>query len=290
MLYKSISEELVAKLTWKAQKLRLDTFEMIYRRGNGHWGGSSSVTEILTSLYFAFLNVKSNDPDWEERDRLILSKGHAAPVLYQILSEKGYFPKEILSGFRSFGSILQGHPCMNKTPGVDMSTGALGHGVSVAVGMALASQIKGIKNRTVVIIGEGDLNEGETWEGFMSAAKFRPPGLIILIDYNKVQLDGPEKKIMPIEPLELKLKSFNLNLCPLKCDGHNINDILNSFEWISKQSEWPVTVVYNTIKGKGISFTENNHKWHGAPIDDESFRKGNVELIVKLKAITDGSI
>jgi transketolase len=179
---------------------------------------------------------------------------------------------------------------MNKTPGVDMSTGALGHGVSVAVGMALASQIKGIKNRTVVIIGEGDLNEGETWEGFMSAAKFRPPGLIILIDYNKVQLDGPEKKIMPIEPLELKLKSFNLNLCPLKCDGHNINDILNSFEWISKQSEWPVTVVYNTIKGKGISFTENNHKWHGAPIDDESFRKGNVELIVKLKAITDGSI
>ncbi len=262
----------------KSQKFRLKTFEMIYQRGNGHWGGSSSATELLTALYFSFLNIDPSRPNWNERDRLILSKGHAAPVLYQILCEKGFFTEKVLTGFRGFGSMLQGHPCMNKTPGIDMSTGALGHGVSTGLGMALASHILGYKNYTVVLIGDGDLNEGETWEGFMAAAKYRPERLVFLIDFNQVQLDGPSKDVMPMESLYHKLKSFNINVFDRDFNGHSIEQILESFDLIKQQENWPVAVIYRTVKGKGISFTENDYKWHGAQIDKESYEKGLLEL------------
>jgi transketolase len=262
----------------KAQMFRMKTFEMIHKRGNGHWGGSSSATELLTALYYTFLSINPEYPKSNSRDKLILSKGHAAPVLYQILGEKGFFPKEYLAGFRAMGSILQGHPCLKSTPGIDMSTGPLGHGVSAGVGMALASKLLGIENKTVVLIGDGDINEGETWEGFMTAAKYKPRGLIFLVDYNKVQLDGKSEDIMPMDPLIDKLKAFRINVCETDYNGHDMKDILNSFKWIEKQDSWPVAVVYNTIKGKGISFTENNYKWHGAPIDEESFELGYKEL------------
>jgi transketolase len=262
----------------KAQMFRMKTFEMIHKRGNGHWGGSSSATELLTALYYTFLSINPEDPKSNTRDRLILSKGHAAPVLYQILSELGFFPKEYLSEFRSLGSMLQGHPCMSRTPGVEMSTGPLGHGVSVGVGMALASKLQKVNNKTVVLIGDGDINEGETWEGFMAAAKYKPEGLIFLVDYNKVQLDGKSDDIMPMDPLKDKLKAFGINVCEKEYNGHDIYEIFSSFDWIKLQNSWPVAVVYNTIKGKGISFTENNYKWHGAPIDKESFELGYKEL------------
>lgn len=270
----------------KAQMFRIKTFEMIHKRGNGHWGGSSSATELLTALYYNFLSIHPEDPESNSRDRLILSKGHAAPVLYQILSEIGFFPKEYLSGFRSLGSILQGHPCMRRTPGVEMSTGPLGHGVSVGVGMALSSKLLGINNKTVVLIGDGDINEGETWEGFMAAAKYKPKGLIFLVDYNKVQLDGKSDDIMPMDPLKDKLEAFRINVCNKEYNGHDMQEIFNSFDWIKMQNSWPVAVVYNTIKGKGISFTENNYRWHGAPIDKESFELGFKELTANYNKIS----
>ena len=266
------------KLKEWAQLFRIRTFEMIKRRGNGHWGGSASAADLLTALYFNFLKIDHTRPGLEDRDRMVLSKGHAAPILYQILSEKGFFHSDELDGFRTKGSILQGHPCMNETPGVDMSTGALGHGVSVGLGMALASKLKKIKNYTVVLIGDGDLNEGETWEGIMASAKFKPEGLIFLIDFNQVQLDGPSSQVMPMEPLQEKLRAFNVNVMDITVDGHSSDQILESFDWIKKQDQWPVAVVYKTIKGKGISFTENNYKWHGAQIDDISYTNGMKEL------------
>lgn len=270
-------------LSFLAQHFRTETFKMIYKRGNGHWGGSSSVTELLTVLYFGILNISPEDPLWSERDRLILSKGHAAPVLYRILAELGYFPKYELENFRSLNSILQGHPCMNKTPGVDMSTGPLGHGVSVGTGMALAAKLVKKEYKTYVLLGEGDLNEGVSWEGFLSASKYKPPRLIFLIDYNKVQLDGSSAEIMPLDSLPDKLNAFNIKVAPRSYDGHSVAEIMESFEWIENNLWQPVAVIYNTIKGKGISFTENNHKWHGATIDDISFEKGISELLTDLE-------
>jgi transketolase len=270
-------------LGFLAQHFRTETFKMIHKRGNGHWGGSSSATELLTTLYFGILNISPEDPLWSDRDRLILSKGHAAPVLYGILADLGYFPKDELENFRSLNSILQGHPCMQKTPGVDMSTGPLGHGVSVGTGMALAANLLKKEYKTYVLIGDGDLNEGVSWEGFLSASKYKPPRLIFLIDYNKVQLDGPSAEIMPLDSLPDKLNAFNIKVAPRSYDGHSVAEILESFEWIEKNHWQPVAVIYNTIKGKGISFTENNYKWHGAPIDDLSFEKGIAELLTDLE-------
>ncbi len=270
-------------LQFLAQHFRTETFKMLHKRGSGHWGGSSSITELLTAIYFFILQIRPEDPLWKDRDRLILSKGHAAPVLYRILAESGFFPKTELECFRSLNSILQGHPCMNKIPGVDMSTGPLGHGVSVGTGIAIAAKLLKNSYKTYVVLGDGDLNEGVTWEGFMTASKYQPPRLIFIIDYNRVQLDGPSAEIMPMDSLPDKIKAFNIRVAPKTFDGHSMNEILESFDWISDNMSQPVAVIYNTIKGKGISFTENNHQWHGALIDDASYEKGIVELLSDLE-------
>jgi transketolase len=261
-----------------AHHCRLEIFDMIHKRGNGHWGGSASCAELLAVLYFHILKVNPLDPRWEDRDRLILSKGHAAPVLYNLLAHKGFFPLEELASFRSLNSRLQGHPCLLKTPGVELSTGPLGHGISVGVGMALAARIMKKNYRTFVVVGEGCLNEGQSWEAIMSAAKFRPPRLVILVDYNKVQLDGPGEKIMPLDPLADKFKAFNLNVAPVMYDGHHVEEIMQSWEWAKQNEQAPCVLIYHTHKGKGISFTEDNHKWHGCPIDDASYEAGKTEL------------
>lgn len=271
-------QEKILLLTQMARRYRLETFEMIYRRGNGHWGGSSSCVEILTVLYFHIMNVNPQNPHWSKRDRLILSKGHAAPILYNILAHRGFFPIEELLSFRSLNSRLQGHPHLLKTPGIDLSTGPLGHGISVGIGMALAARLLKEKYWTFVVVGEGCLNEGQSWEALMAAAKFMPARLVLLIDYNKIQLDGSSDEIMPLEPLEDRLKSFNMQVSPKRYDGHDIQEILESWDWIQKHQEMPSAVIYNTHKGKGISFTEDNHKWHGCPIDNVSFNKGKIEL------------
>lgn len=261
-----------------AQQCRVEVFEMIHKRGNGHWGGSSSCAEVLASLYFHFLNVRPEDPKWENRDRFILSKGHAAPMLYNVLAHKGFFPEEELSTFRKLNSRLQGHPCMLKTPGVELSTGPLGHGISVGTGMALAARVKRENYQTFVLVGDGCLNEGQSWEAIMSAAKFKPARLIIMVDYNKVQLDGPGDKILPLDPLADKFKAFNLNVAPKYYNGHDVEEIFESLRWASRNQDEPCVIIYKTHKGKGISFMEDNHIWHGSPIDDESYSKGVAEL------------
>ncbi len=269
----------IAKIKYFAQQSRIEVFDMIHKRGNGHWGGSASCAELLTTMYFHILSINSENPKWEDRDRLVLSKGHAAPMLYNLLAHKGFFPlEELTEMFRSIDSRFQGHPCMVKTPGVELSTGPLGHGISVGVGMALAARVLKKLYRTFVIVGDGCLNEGESWEGVMSAAKFKPARLIIMVDYNKVQLDGPSDTIMPLDPLSEKFRAFNLNVAPKVYDGHKVDEILESLKWAQENEREPCVIIYKTHKGKGVSFMEDNFKWHGSPIDDESYKAGKTEL------------
>ncbi|MDC7245172.1 MAG: transketolase [Sphaerochaetaceae bacterium] len=271
------------ELSALAANLRLTMFDILQSRQTGHWGGASSSTEITTALYFNRMNIRPEDPAWAERDRLILSKGHASVNLYTMLATRGFFDTADLPSFRVLGSHLQGHPSMKKTPGVDMSTGALGHGLSIGVGMALASTLQGNDYFTYVLSGEGCLNEGQTWEAVMSAAKFRPKKLVYMIDYNKVQLDGTSNEIMPLDPLADKFKDFGWNVAPKTYDGHDMQEILDSFDWIDSDDVWPKLVVYNTVKGKGVSFMEGLNKWHGSPIDADSYAQGRPELVADIE-------
>lgn len=274
-----------AELACMAQKFRIEVMNILHSKGTGHWGGASSVADILTFLYFSRMNIRPEQPDWPERDRLVLSKGHASAMLYTVLAHRGYFPVDEVRTFRDINSRMQGHPCMNKTPGVEMSTGALGHGLSVGLGMALASQLSGGIFWTYVIVGEGCLNEGQTWEAVMAAAKFRPKRLAVLVDHNKVQLDGDEKSIMPLDTLAERFQSFGWQTPGSVYDGHNPASIAESFNWLDSLDEGPAVIIYNTIKGKGVSFMEHNHKWHGAPVTDEILAKARPELEETLKSM-----
>ncbi|HCS35497.1 MAG TPA: transketolase [Sphaerochaeta sp.] len=266
-----------------AAGFRLEMFDVLHSRGTGHWGGASSAAEITTSLYFNRMNVDPSNPAWEDRDRFILSKGHASMNLYTILAYKGFFSPEDLPGFRTLGSHLQGHPSMKRTPGVDMSTGALGHGLSIGVGMALAARLSGKKHWTYVLSGEGCLNEGQTWEAAMMAAKYRPERLVYMIDYNGVQLDGTSDDIMPLNPLADKFKAFGWNVAPKLYDGHDMKSLLESYDWMDSDDVWPKAVIYQTVKGKGVSFMEGKSAWHGAPIDVDSYAKGRPELLADIE-------
>ena len=272
-----------SELAALAAEFRIESWDVLHQRGTGHWGGTASAMELTTSLYFNRLNIRTNEPNWADRDRFILSKGHASMNLYTVLANRGYFPVKDLPTFRTLGSHLQGHPAMNKLAGVDMSTGALGHGLSIGLGMALAAKLSGKDYWTYVLTGEGCLNEGQSWEALMSAAKFKPRRFVLMIDYNKVQLDGTEEQIMPMEPLRDKLAAFGWNVCPQKFDGNNTEDILKSFKWMDQDEIWPKAVIYDTVKGKGVSFTEGKNTWHGATIDDDSFNKGMPELKADLE-------
>jgi transketolase len=274
-----------SKIQRFAQQCRLDTFDMIHRRGNGHWGGSASVAEILAVFYFHAMNIDPANPKSDDRDRLILSKGHAAPMLYQILAHRGYFDVAELATFRHLNSRLQGHPCMNKLPGIEMSTGALGHGLSIGLGMALAARVLHKKYWTFVIVGDGCLNEGQSWEAIMAIAKFSPERLVIMVDYNKVQLDGPSDEIMPLDPLPEKFKAFNLNVASQIYDGHSVPEIMASWEWMVENQNAPSVVIYKTHKGKGVSFMEGQSKWHGAPIDKNSWELGRIEILTQLETL-----
>ena len=260
---------------------RLEMFDVLHKRQTGHWGGSSSAAELVTSLYFNRLNIKPDNPQWEDRDRFILSKGHASINLYTILAHRGFFSPDELPGFRTLGSILQGHPNM-KIPGVDFSTGALGHGVSAGAGMAEAARLQNKNYWTYVMVGEGCLNEGQTWEALLFAAKYKTQRLVLMIDHNKVQLDGTSAEILPLEPLADKIKAFGWNLAPKAYNGHDVKEILDSYKWLDSDNTWPKAVIYDTIKGKGVSFMEGKSAWHGAPIDVNSYQKGRPELTADL--------
>ncbi|MBM7583418.1 transketolase [Caldicoprobacter guelmensis] len=258
-----------------AQEARITVINMIYKAGSGHIGGSLSCAEIITVLYECFLNVKPEEPLWPERDRFILSKGHAAPMLYAILSRKGFFEQSQLDTLRKLNSNLQGHPCMFKLPGIDMSTGSLGMGVSVGVGMALAAKLTKRNFRVFVLCGDGELQEGQNWEAFMSAAKWKLDNLIVIIDKNGVQLDGKVEEVMPLGDLEAKLKAFGIYV--LNCDGHNVEALINSIQEAINY-KGPAAVIANTVKGKGVSFMEGQSLWHGKPINKEEYEQAIMEL------------
>jgi len=272
------------ELALLAAEFRLGMFDVLHGRQTGHWGGASSAAELTTALYFNRLRVRPSEPAWEDRDRFILSKGHASMNLYTVLAHRGYFSPDALPGFRTLGSFLQGHPCMHKTPGVDLSTGALGHGLSAGLGMALAAGLSGKPYWTYVMSGEGCLDEGQTWEAAMMAAKYKPRGLVYMIDYNKVQLDGTMADIMPLGNLADKFRSFGWHVADRSFDGHDTADILESFKWLDSDDVWPKAAIYDTVKGKGVPFMEGKNAWHGAPIDADSYAKGRPELVADIAA------
>lgn len=266
------------ELNYLSACFREKVFTVLHDRGTGHWGGASSAMEIVTSLYFNRLNIDPKNPDWEKRDRFILSKGHASLNLYTVLAHRGFFDADMLKTFRTLSSPLQGHPAMLKLKGVDMSTGALGHGLSVGLGMSLAAALSKNDYTTYVLTGEGCLNEGQSWEALMAAKKYNIGKLVLLIDYNKVQLDGTEAEIMPLGSLKAKLESFGWHVNDKSYDGNNAEDVLSSFSWIDSDNIWPKAVIYDTVKGKNVSFSEGKNTWHGAVIDDEHYEIGIREL------------
>ncbi len=255
---------------------RRELVDLLHSIQTGHPGGSLSCTEILTALYFELMNIDPKNPEMEGRDHLILSKGHAAPILYMVLAEKGYFPKEELKSLRQMGSMLQGHPCVHKTPGVELSTGPLGLGLSAGLGMAMAARIKGQDSYTYVVMGDGEIQEGCIWEAAMSASKFSADHLIGILDNNGVQLDGTNDEIMPMGDIRAKWEAFGWNV--VSCDGHNVEDICRAVGEAKEMKGKPTLILAKTVKGKGISFMEGKNTWHGKAINDEEYAKAKAEL------------
>lgn len=269
-------EERVENLQKKAKEIRSEIVKMIYKAQSGHPGGALSAADILTVLYFDILKIDATQPKLISRDRFILSKGHACPVWYVCLAKKGFFPVQELSKLRAIGGILQGHPDMKKVPGLDMTTGSLGQGLSAGVGMALGAKLLNLSFKTYVLLGDGELNEGQIWEAGMSAHKFNLNNLIAIIDYNNLQLDGYCHDVMPIEPLKDKWISFGWMVKEI--DGHNISEILSVLEKLKEDQRKPTVVIAHTIKGKGVSFMENKAEWHGKAPNEEEFQLAMQEL------------
>jgi transketolase len=252
----------VTNLKERAKEVRRLIIKMIAEANSGHPGGSLSMTDIITTLYFSIMNHSAVNPKWEERDRFVLSKGHACPAFYAVLALCGYFPVSELMNLRKLGSILQGHPDSKVTPGVDFSTGSLGQGISGACGMALAGKIDKKNYRVYAIIGDGESQEGQVWESAMSAAHYKLDNLCVFLDYNKLQIDGEVAKIMNIEPVVDKWKAFGWNT--LRIDGHSIEQIIEAVGIAHKIKDKPTMIVADTIKGKGVSYMEGKVCFHGA--------------------------
>ncbi len=266
----------IQELTDIACKVRIDALKGIHAAGAGHPGGSLSVTDILVSLYFNVMNVDPADPAKEDRDRLVLSKGHAAPALYSTLAHRGYFdPAELLT-LRKMGSRLQGHPSMELCPGVEMSTGSLGQGFSVAVGMAIADKIDGRDRRTFVVTGDGELQEGIIWEAALSAASHGLDNLIAVVDWNNLQIDGRVDVVKKVAPIDEKFAAFGWET--FVCDGHDMQSLLDAYEKAMAVQGKPVCIVAKTIKGKGVSFMEDQAGWHGKAPSDEQLATALAEL------------
>lgn len=250
-----------------ATLIRRHIIEEVYHAASGHPGGSLSCTDILTVLYFHEMRVDIHNPQWPDRDRFVLSKGHCAPALYAALAERGFFPVEELPKFRSIDSYLQGHPSMKDVPGVDMSTGSLGQGFSASVGMALAGKLDNKDYRVYVLLGDGELQEGQVWEASMAAAHYKLDNLTAFLDHNGLQIDGKITEVMSPEPVEEKFKAFGWNVIVI--DGHNYGQIMGAIEEAKKTKGKPTMVVAKTTKGKGVSFMENEAGWHGTAPNKE---------------------
>ena len=271
-----MNAELKTRLEQMCHQFRIDVLTTLHAKQTGHPGGSLSVCEILTTLYYTQMNVDPKNPHWADRDRLVLCKGHAAPMLYRVLAEKGFFPVEEMNTLRDFETRLQGHPCMKDTPGVDMSTGPLGMGLSTAIGMALAAKLDNSPARVYAVLGDGEINEGTVWEACMSASKYKVDNLCAVLDWNGVQLDGTSDEIMPMGDVKAKFESFGFHC--IECDGHDVEALYNAFEEAKTVKGKPTMVLAHTVKGKGVSFMEGKNAWHGKAIGDADFEKAMEEL------------
>lgn len=272
---KIVQENALQKI---ANRIRYNVVQEVYNAKSGHLGGSLSIAEILAVLYFNEMNIDPLNPRDMDRDRFILSKGHASCGLYAILAERGYFPKEELQNFRKINSNLQGHPDMNKVCGVDMSTGSLGQGLSVANGMAIAAKINNKEYRVYCLLGDGELEEGQIWEACMTASKYKLDNLCVIVDCNNLQLTGNinDVKGLDSKDIENKFKSFGFNT--ISINGNNIKEILEAFKESKTVKEMPTVIIANTVKGKGISFMENKAEWHGKTMNDEEYKEALEEL------------
>lgn len=260
----------------KAREIRIDIIRAVHAAGSGHPGGSLSAADIITYLYFAEMDIDPSDPDKADRDRFVLSKGHAAPALYSALAERGFFPKETLLTLRKLGSILQGHPDKKKIPGVDMSTGSLGQGISAAVGMALANKIDNKPYRVYALLGDGELQEGLVWEAAMAAAHYKLDDLTAFVDWNGLQIDGRNEDVMTVAPVDEKFRAFGWDVQMI--DGHDFDQIAEAVEKAKKVTGKPQMIVAKTVKGKGVSFMENEAGWHGKAPDDAQAKQAVEEL------------
>lgn len=270
-------------LSLPAAKSRLMALDMVFTAQSGHPGGSLSAVDIVTLLYQEILRVDPKTPDDPDRDRFVLSKGHCTPALYPALAMKGYFPVDDLKTFRAMHSYLSGHPERGFIPGVDMTTGSLGQGISAAVGMALAGKMDGRGYRVYALLGDGELDEGQVWEAAMSAAKFGLDNLCAIVDVNGLQIDGKTEDVMPIEPLDKKFEAFGWNV--VKCDGHDFDSLRAAFRMAEQTGGKPTVLLAHTVKGKGVSFMENDPGWHGKAPNAEQYQVARAELEAQLAAI-----
>ncbi|MCT4585556.1 MAG: transketolase [Peptostreptococcaceae bacterium] len=262
-----------------ATQVRKNIVQMLHKSASGHPGGSLSAADILTALFFDEMNVDAKDPKKANRDRFVLSKGHAAPVLYATLAEKGFFDKVELDTLRKTGALLQGHPDMKNIPGVDMSTGSLGQGISTAFGMALGLKLDNSSSRVYTILGDGEIQEGLVWEAAMSCAHYNLGNLVAFLDYNGLQIDGKNEEVMNIGNVADKFKSFGWNV--IEIDGHDFDQIFAALDSAKESDNKPTMIVAKTIKGKGVSFMENNAGWHGKAPNNEEFELAMKELEVE---------
>ncbi len=259
-----------------AAQIRLDIIEQVHAASSGHPGGSLSIAEIISYLYFAEMNVDPKNPKWDDRDRFVLSKGHTAPALYAALAQKGFFDRAELCKLRQVDSFLQGHPDMKGTPGVDMSTGSLGLGFSAACGMALAAKVDGKNYRTYTIVGDGESEEGQVWEAAMFAAHYKLDNLCVIFDWNGLQIDGTVEEVMNPTPHDKKLEAFGFHVITI--DGHDFDAIEAAFNEAKTVKGKPTAIIAKTIKGKGVSYMENQVGWHGSAPNDEQYAIAVAEI------------
>ena len=266
----------VTFLKKQAKLVRIEILKMLALAGSGHTGGSLSAADIVTVLYFSKMRHRPDEPNWKERDRFILSKGHAAPLLYAVLAMTGYFNISMLKTLRKLGSPLQGHPCSRVLPGVEISTGSLGQGLSVSNGIALGMKIDNLSSRVHCLLGDGETQEGQVWEAAMTAAHYRLDNLCAIVDLNGLQIDGPVSKVKGIEPVAPKWSAFGWHV--IEIDGHNMEEILNGLDEAEKVKEKPTMIIARTIKGKGVSFFEGKVEYHGMAPTHEELEKALKEL------------
>ncbi|KPK11669.1 MAG: hypothetical protein AMJ56_05795 [Anaerolineae bacterium SG8_19] len=288
------SEELVRELSAQAQAFRIQVLEMVYNAQTGHLGGALSIAEVLASLFFHHLRLDPARPDWPDRDRLLFSKGHACAMLYTAMAHRGFFPVEELRTFRQLDSRLQGHPDRVKLPGIEICAGPLGHGIAVGAGMALALKMRGTKPssfsapsgraspaRVYTILGDGEINAGVIWEGAMTAAKYHLGNLTAILDYNGTQQTGATADVMPTEPIADKWHAFGWHVQEIH--GHNIGQILDALDRADEVHARPSIIIARTTKGKGVSFMEYDHNWHGMPPNEDQYEQALAELQEELK-------